>query len=87
MTKSGPGKQPAEGAIKDIRRATRRHFSAEEKFTSCWKGSEARRALPNSVAATASPPAVRSASTPSFWSPATNDRRGSESSHTPTRPR
>jgi len=30
--KSGPEKQPAEDAIKDIRRATRRHFSAEEKI-------------------------------------------------------
>src|ERR1700690_431436 len=29
--KSGPEKQPAEDAIRDIRRATRRHFSAEEK--------------------------------------------------------
>ena len=28
--KSGPEKQPAEDAIRDIRRATRRHFSAEE---------------------------------------------------------
>ena len=30
--KSGPEKQPAEAAIKDIRRATRRHFSAEDKI-------------------------------------------------------
>jgi transposase len=30
--KSGPEKQPAADAIKDIRRATRRHFSAEEKI-------------------------------------------------------
>jgi transposase len=30
--KSEPEKQPAEGAIKDIRRAMRRHFSAEEKI-------------------------------------------------------
>jgi transposase len=30
--KSGPEKQPAEETIKDIRRATRRHFSAEEKI-------------------------------------------------------
>jgi hypothetical protein len=28
---SGPEKQPAEDAIRDIRRATRRHFSAEER--------------------------------------------------------
>src|SRR5271167_4871740 len=30
--KSGPETQPAEDAIRDIRRATRRHFSAEEKI-------------------------------------------------------
>jgi transposase len=30
--KSGPEKQPAEEAIKDIRRGTRRHFSAEDKI-------------------------------------------------------
>jgi hypothetical protein len=30
--KSGPVKAPAEQVVKDIRRATRRHFSAEEKI-------------------------------------------------------
>ena len=30
--KSGPEKQPAEDAIRDIRRATRRHFSADNKI-------------------------------------------------------
>ena len=30
--KSGPEKPPAEQVIKDIRRATRRHFSAEDKI-------------------------------------------------------
>jgi transposase len=30
--KSEPGKPPAEQVIKDIRRATRRHFSAEDKI-------------------------------------------------------
>jgi transposase-like protein len=30
--KAAPVKQPAEDVIRDIRRATRRHFSAEEKF-------------------------------------------------------
>ena len=30
--KSGPEKQPAEDAIRDIRRATCRHISAEEKI-------------------------------------------------------
>ncbi len=36
--KSGPEKQPAEDAIKDIRRATRRHFSAEEKIPVVLEG-------------------------------------------------
>jgi hypothetical protein len=51
--KSGPEKQPAEEAIKDFRRATRRHFSAEEKIRVVLGA--ARKALPNSVAARASP--------------------------------
>ncbi len=36
--KSGPEKQPAEDTIKDIRRATRRHFSAEEKIRVVLEG-------------------------------------------------
>ena len=36
--KSGPEKQPAEDAIKDIRRATRRHFSTEEKIRIVLEG-------------------------------------------------
>ncbi len=36
--KSGPEKQPAEDAIKDIRRATRRHFSAEDKIRIVLEG-------------------------------------------------
>jgi transposase len=30
--KSGPVKQPAEEVVRDLRRATRRQFSAEEKI-------------------------------------------------------
>ena len=30
--KSGPVKAPAEQVVRDIRRATRRHFSAEDKI-------------------------------------------------------
>ena len=30
--KSGPGKKPAEQVVKEIRRAARRQFSAEEKI-------------------------------------------------------
>ena len=29
---SGPAKEPAEQVVKDIRRATRKHYSAEEKI-------------------------------------------------------
>jgi transposase len=36
--KSGPEKQRAEDAIRDIRRATRRHFSAEEKIRIVLEG-------------------------------------------------
>jgi hypothetical protein len=36
--KSGPGKQPAAETIEDIRRATRRHFSAEEKIRIVLEG-------------------------------------------------
>lgn len=36
--KSEPGKPPAEQVIKDIRRATRRHFSAEDKIRIVLEG-------------------------------------------------
>ena len=36
--KSGPAKQPAEQIVKDIRRATRRHFSAEDKIRIVLEG-------------------------------------------------
>ena len=36
--KSGPGKAPAEHVVKDIRRATRRHFSAEDKIRIVLEG-------------------------------------------------
>ncbi len=35
---SGPDKAAAEDAIKDIRRATRRHFSAEDKIPIVLEG-------------------------------------------------
>ena len=35
---SGPEEQAAEDAIRDIRRATRRHFSAEEKIRIILEG-------------------------------------------------
>ena len=36
--KSGPVREPAEQVLKDIRRATRRHFSAEEKIRVVLEG-------------------------------------------------
>src|SRR3954469_22520879 len=36
--KSGPVKQPAEAVVKDLRRATRRHFSAEDKIRIVLEG-------------------------------------------------
>ena len=36
--KSGPVKEPAEKVVKDIRRATRRQFSAEEKIRIVLQG-------------------------------------------------
>src|ERR687883_177758 len=35
---SGPAKHPAETIVKDIRRATRRHFSAEDKIRIVLEG-------------------------------------------------
>src|SRR3954470_13332285 len=35
---SGPAKQPADAVVKDIRRATRRQFSAEEKIRIVLEG-------------------------------------------------
>ncbi len=36
--KSGPAKEPADAVVKDIRRATRRQFSAEEKIRIVLEG-------------------------------------------------
>ena len=35
-------KRPAEQVVKDIRRATRRHFSAEDRSLRSWRGSKRR---------------------------------------------
>src|ERR687886_2427727 len=35
---SGPAKEPAEQVVKDIRRATRKHYSAEEKIRIVLEG-------------------------------------------------
>lgn len=43
-------KPPAEKVVRDIRRRTRKHHSAEEKTGSCWRGFAARRASENAGA-------------------------------------
>ena len=43
--KSGPEKQPAEDAIRDIRRATRRHFQLKRRSASSWKGCAGRESI------------------------------------------
>ena len=54
--KSGPEKQPAEDAIRDIRRATRRHFSAEENIRVVLEGLRGEESIAEiCVAARASP--------------------------------
>src|SRR6188472_3126511 len=40
--KSQGGKRSAEHVVKDIRRASRRHFSAEDKSGLCWTASAAK---------------------------------------------
>ena len=49
--KSVPTKEPAEQVIKGIRRATRRHFSAEDKIRIVLEGLRVRRASPSFAAA------------------------------------
>ena len=49
--KSGPVKEPAEQVVKEIRRATRRQFSAEEKIRIVLSGLAARTASSSCAAA------------------------------------
>ena len=49
--KSVPEKEPATQVVKNIRRATRRHFSAEDKIRIDWKACAARTVSPSSAAA------------------------------------
>jgi hypothetical protein len=44
--KSVPVKEPATQVVKKVRRATRRHFSAEDKIRIVLEGLRGRRALP-----------------------------------------
>ena len=49
--RSGPVKQPAEQVVKEIRRATRRQFSAEEKIRIVLTGLRGRTASPSCAGA------------------------------------
>ncbi len=41
-----PAKPAAEAVVRDIRRATRRHYSAEDKIRMCWRACAACKASP-----------------------------------------
>ena len=71
--KSGPEKQPAEDAIRDIRRATRRHFSAEEKIRVVLEGLRGEESIAELCAARASPHRCIMAGRKSSWRPARGD--------------
>jgi hypothetical protein len=53
--KKSPTKAPAERVVKDIRRATRRHFSAEDKIRIVLDGLRGKTALPSFAARKALP--------------------------------
>jgi hypothetical protein len=54
--KSGPDNAPAERVLKDIRRQTRRQYSAEEKIRIVLEDCAVRRISPSCAAVRASPP-------------------------------
>ena len=69
--KSGPGKAPAEQLLKDIRRQTRRQYSAEEKIRIVLEG--LRGEVNISELCRASPPRCITAGPRSSWRPASAD--------------
>jgi hypothetical protein len=71
--KSGPEKQPAEDAIRDIRRATRRHFSAEEKIRIVLEGLRGEESIAELCRVRASPHRCTMAGRKSSWRPARGD--------------
>ncbi len=62
----------AEKTVRDIRRNTRRHHSAEEKIRIVLEGLAVRSALPNSAARKASIRTSITGGPRSFWKPARN---------------
>jgi hypothetical protein len=65
--KSAPEKQPAEETIKDIRRATRRHFSAEEKIRVVPEGLRGEESIAEPCRREASPGQCTTAGRRSSW--------------------
>jgi transposase len=59
--KSGPGKAPAEQVVKDIRRQTRRHYSAEEKIRIVLEGSRGEENISELCRSSALPPTANGA--------------------------
>src|SRR5580704_7219036 len=68
--KSGPVKEPAEQVVKDIRRATRRQFSAEEKIRVVLEGLRGRKASLSSAAERGSSRTSIIAGRRTSWKPA-----------------
>jgi hypothetical protein len=60
-------KEPAEQVVKEIRRATRRQFSAEEKIRIVLSGLAARTASPSCAAARGSSRTCITAGRRNFW--------------------
>ena len=68
--KSGAAKRPAEEVVKDIRRATRRLFSAEEKISIVLKAFAVRRASRSCAGEKVLLRRCITAGRTSFWRPA-----------------
>ena len=62
-------KKPAEHVVKDIRRATRRHFSAEDKIRIVLEGLRAMTVLLSSAARKVSPRACTTPGRRNSWKP------------------
>jgi transposase len=72
---SGPAKPPAQAALKEIRRATRRQFSAEEKIRIVLEGLRGEDSIAELCRREASPRRCTTAGPRSSWKPARSARR------------
>jgi len=71
--KSGPGKAPAEQVLKDIRRQTRRQYSAEEKIRIVLEGLRGEENISELCRREALPPRCITAGPRSSWRPESVD--------------